>query len=346
MSRWKLPSVLLVTSCLLLGAPVTSAEAAPGASLHVAGNGRTASAATSTARPSTITAHLPTGTYRAGARAVVTGVVSGAAGRPVLVQVKGGNGTWMTLSRTTTAKDGTFTVAAPTWWVAHQRLRAYAPAAGADAAVATPTGAIDVTRTYTPRAGTAFSYLLGQAARWDPCRPITYRVNPSRLPGDGLAQVRAGFRAVSQATGLRFRYVGGTTFVPFKKGQKWTAHPADADFAIAWSTPTVVPDLSGSTLGVGGAQGVRADGPVELVHGQVALDATTRWAGTEASVRRERRALVLHEIGHAIGLGHVSDRRQIMFGTLSDSIPQYAAGDLRGLVAVGARGGCIADSQR
>jgi predicted Zn-dependent protease len=42
------------------------------------------------------------------------------------------------------------------------------------------------------------------------------------------------------------------------------------------------------------------------------------------------RAIVLHELGHALGLAHVSDPAQLMYPTQS-GVWDFAAGDLAGL---------------
>ena len=340
-------SSLAALTCVvsLLPLCLVASPAAAATSVRTPGHGR---ADRSVAKQSSrITARFPTGSHRARSMVLVTGRVSGASGRGVRIQAKGTNGTWVTLSRGRTNRHHSFAVRAPTWWVATQRLRVYAPATRGDTPAATGDGTLSVHRTYTPRAGQSFTYLLGRRARWNPCQPITYRVNPSRRPAHGLARVRAGFKTISEATGLRFVYAGSTTFIPYRAGQSSSKHVKHADIAVAWSTPRVVPSLAGSTLGMGGAQGDSVNGgPMQLHNGAVVFDATQRLLGPKAWVRRQRTSLVLHELGHVIGLNHVSDKRQIMSPVLPGTAPRYARGDLRGLAAVGAKGGCIAHSVR
>jgi hypothetical protein len=54
--------------------------------------------------------------------------------------------------------------------------------------------------------------------------------------------------------------------------------------------------------------------------------------------------LLLHELGHVVGLGHTSDRAQVMF---PDILPlgtaAYGAGDLTGLRQLGRAAGCLAE---
>ena len=50
-------------------------------------------------------------------------------------------------------------------------------------------------------------------------------------------------------------------------------------------------------------------------------------------------AVVLHELGHLVGLGHVSDQTQLMFPEGSLATTAYAGGDLAGLARLG-QGAC------
>ncbi len=49
-----------------------------------------------------------------------------------------------------------------------------------------------------------------------------------------------------------------------------------------------------------------------------------------------------HEIGHLLGLAHVKDPTQIMNPVSTGAVPDYAAGDQRGLEQLG-RGRCMPD---
>lgn len=51
------------------------------------------------------------------------------------------------------------------------------------------------------------------------------------------------------------------------------------------------------------------------------------------------RAVVLHELGHLLGLDHVAEAGQLMFPTTSDVL-DFGDGDLTGLVQLG-RGNCV-----
>jgi hypothetical protein len=53
--------------------------------------------------------------------------------------------------------------------------------------------------------------------------------------------------------------------------------------------------------------------------------------------------LILHELGHAAGLGHAGTRTSLMYPELSSTSPNgYSDADRSGLALVGRRSGCLA----
>ena len=51
---------------------------------------------------------------------------------------------------------------------------------------------------------------------------------------------------------------------------------------------------------------------------------------------------MLHELGHALGLSHVGETRELMYPTMLDRRhSNYKSGDERGLNKVGRKLGCI-----
>jgi hypothetical protein len=52
------------------------------------------------------------------------------------------------------------------------------------------------------------------------------------------------------------------------------------------------------------------------------------------------RAIIMHELGHLIGLDHVDDPTQLMYAQASHDILTFADGDLTGLSLLG-QGECV-----
>lgn len=186
-------------------------------------------------------------------------------------------------------------------------------------------------------------------ARWNPCQSaITYRVNLSGLPRAQrramLRTISASFRRLHAATGLTYRYRGTTRFVP-RQGNL-AEQPAEIVVAAVPRSRTDLP-MTAASLGYGGVlwstwYGDQGEGAA-VMRGYVVLEAdaiSTLRRGWGSGTRLTN--VVLHELAHASGLDHVSDRRQQMYPTLSTGSPSgFAAGDLAGLARVGAQAGCI-----
>ncbi len=67
-----------------------------------------------------------------------------------------------------------------------------------------------------PKGFKDYAFLLenpktGEPARWDPCQPIRYVVNPESAPRGAVEELDLAIAALSAATGIRFQSEGGTT---------------------------------------------------------------------------------------------------------------------------------------
>jgi hypothetical protein len=111
---------------------------------------------------------------------------------------------------------------------------------------------------------------------------------------------------------------------------------------VAWTTPDQDRRLGGDVAGLGGSIVVTEplSGRRSYVTGSVSLDTPTLagllvhgWEG-----RQQARAVVLHELGHVLGLGHVADPRELMH---SEDLARtsFGPGDRAGLARLG-RGRC------
>lgn len=186
----------------------------------------------------------------------------------------------------------------------------------------------------------------GLPVTYDPCRPVHYVVNPASMPLAGVGLVHEAVQLLSQATGLVFVDDGPTDepldehrppVVAERYGNRW------APVLIGWSDAAAYPELAGDVAGVGGSTMVTPRGPASsrLVSGQVALDSDVfDRLGRQGAVEQQQ-AIVLHELAHVVGLGHVDSPTELMFPSTSKQA-RFGPGDLEGLALLG-QGVCHRD---
>jgi hypothetical protein len=175
---------------------------------------------------------------------------------------------------------------------------------------------------------------------YNPCEAINVEINNSLAPPAGDQIVRRALDEVSLASGLQFAVHGTTDRLPNKAGVAPRMGALGGDWPrvlIAWTTEDQLPDLSGEVAGVGGSQAVKE--PLRehwrYVTGTVALDAPAlaeilRRPGGD----RLAQAIVMHELGHLVGLGHVDDPHELMHED-NLSVVTFGPGDREGLAILG-----------
>jgi len=177
---------------------------------------------------------------------------------------------------------------------------------------------------------------------WDPCRPIRYVVNPAGGPSDAVDLAQQAVARVSQLTGLVLEYAGESSSRP-----RWDSpimpifNNLRRPVLISWATPDEVPQLAGNVAGIGGSVPIGVgDGRLRYGTGGATLDAGS-FAQLEAQSggKLEERAIVLHELGHVLGLAHVSDPAELMNAD-NLGLVDFGPGDRAGLARLG-KGSCF-----
>jgi hypothetical protein len=201
-----------------------------------------------------------------------------------------------------------------------------------------------------PTEGPGFLFLdrtdQGTPTRWNPCEPIHYVVNASLAPPGSISDVHEAVRRISAATGISFVYEGVTdeeasiyrdVFQPDRYGPRW------APVLIAWADPddSDIPFVRGDRVAAGVAVPVIPTTRFEDVYvsGWIAINADDP-NPPGFDLPGEQGPVILHEIGHLMGLGHVKTAGELM-NPSGGGVTDLAAGDREGLRELGAAGGCV-----
>lgn len=172
-----------------------------------------------------------------------------------------------------------------------------------------------------------------QPVGYSPCEPVRVVLNDAAAPEGAAGLVEDALEEVSSLTGLRLELVGRTDELPTQDGSR----DLDAPALVAWTDREKVPALAGRVAGLGGSTAVEV--PMRnrawLRTGQVALDTPDlavildRPDGAEQAY-----AIILHELGHLVGLDHTEDSSQLMHSE-NVGVSRFQPGDRRGLAKLG-----------
>jgi len=185
----------------------------------------------------------------------------------------------------------------------------------------------------------------GRPVTYNPCKPIDIVVNDALAPPRAARLVDEAVASVERATGLRLRVIGTTDEQPSEHrpnrqqdryGDRW------APVLLAWTTPDQERRLAGNIAGIGGSVPVSTgmSGDLRYVTGIVFLDAPQfRRLLPQVAGWERARAIVMHELGHLVGLAHVEDPMELM-GEQNMIPMDFGPGDLEGLAALG-NGSCL-----
>ncbi len=183
---------------------------------------------------------------------------------------------------------------------------------------------------------------------WDTCGPINIHVDTRNGAGHGLEEIPAAVDRIRRATGLPIvlsydKQINTLDDVVPPVG----AIPRDIDINFLSSTQTPVSfnpsspiSLTGSTLAV--TQWfpyTSGEIPIALVTMRTDTGSISPGFGPRSTTG----AILIHELGHAVGLSHATDGLQIMAPIINSGIDEFGAGDLTGLSLV-KRDGCLLKS--
>lgn len=194
----------------------------------------------------------------------------------------------------------------------------------------------------TPEGEGAYAFAATQAGSaapvtWNPCRDIEYVVNPAGAPDAWRGLVDGAIREVEDASDFEFADDGTTDDRDFDDRTDVSGRALPV--LIGWADEEEVPRLEGDVAGLGGSSYVQRGGRRTYVTGSVTLDSELfAELDDERNGEELMRAIVVHELGHVLGLDHVDDADELMY---ADNVGQteLGPGDREGLARLG-DGGC------
>lgn len=199
----------------------------------------------------------------------------------------------------------------------------------------------------TPATGALYTFsttIAGKPVRWNPCTPIHWQFRAAGAPTGGLTVVKQTVARIAGATATTWVYDGTVSAVPTSAWlPKSTA--GIRPVLIGWGDAASSDLLRGLPSGVLGVTrtawfGITQNGVsyASIKAAVIVLDRTDHLA---LNGPVSWRTVLLHELGHAMGLNHAGSNHQLMYPVLQPGLADLQSGDLAGLARVGRSAGCI-----
>jgi len=184
---------------------------------------------------------------------------------------------------------------------------------------------------------TAEQAMSDEPVAYDPCRRVPWAIHDELAPPGTDRIVERAVREVAEATGLVFvrRDVGRHSDF-----YSVTLNDGRSPVIIDWTTPSRVGRLRGPATGVAGSLFLPdSAGERRYVTGAAALDTPQlRRVLDRPNGAALVQTVVMHVLGHVVGLDDVDDPHELMFGGGISRL-DFGPGDREGLAALGS-GSC------
>ncbi len=187
-----------------------------------------------------------------------------------------------------------------------------------------------------PAPGYAFSMTMdGGPVAYTSCRPVQVAVYPAGGPSGAFELASAAVSRAASASGLQLVVMG--PYGGAAPNWNFEAAPVEADdpISISWQDGDAIAELTDHVAGLGGSRYLDyPGGRRRLIAGTIALSRDYYRYLDEVGDRDQQLAVLLHELGHVLGLDHVDNPDELMNDD-NLGLTAYGPGDLAGLRRLG-----------